>query len=289
MTLNYQDKFFDEAIDFQLGEQLPEGSELIETTTKPGTTRTIIEITIPDEGVSGDVVLFDMIADTNADEFRHVYSSLFSTTTMQINKGPRIPTKIGLHPIYPAISQVDAGYLSAEGLLTDKGGIDYSRDYSMVGAAIQLKGMEGTSYPARLEANGRIYVDKLPVTVKNYTMVIDVPGHYTTYTPLEVGYQANGIDIGEWISYRTAVSKPGDMNKDDVVDIYDALLLQEYWGTDNRNTDINFDGTTDELDFQLLEKYYLSENDFVLDTPDPQSEASGKNIEKIKLELGMTP
>ena len=166
-------------------------------------------------------------------------------------------------------------------MLTDKGGFDYSRDYSKVGATIHLKDLEGTSYPARLEANGRIYVDKLPVTVKNYTMIIDVPGHYTTYTPLEIGYEVNGIDIGEWISYKTAVSKQ--------VDIYDALLLHEYWGTENRNTDINFDGATDELDFQLLEKYYLSDNDFVLDTPEPQSEANGKTIEKIKLELGMTP
>ncbi|TYS59008.1 S8 family serine peptidase [Sutcliffiella horikoshii] len=288
MTLSYQDKFFDESIDFQLGDQLPEGSELVETTTKPGTTRTTIDISIPEEGVSGDVVLFEMTADTNAEEFRYVYAPLFSTTTMQINNGPRITTEIGLHPIYPTISQVDAGFLGAEGLLTENGGFDYSRDYSKVGAAIHLEDMEGTTYPARLEANGRLYVDNLPVTVKKYTMIIDVPGHYTTYTPLEVGYEVNGTDIGEWISYRTAVSKPGDINKDNVVDIYDVLLLHEHWGTENRSTDINFDGTTNELDFQLLEKYYLSENDFVLDTPDPQPEANGMTIEKIKKELGIT-
>jgi subtilisin family serine protease len=289
MTFYYQNKYFDDSVDFQLGADLPEGSKLVETTTTPGTTKTIIDITIPDEGVSGDVVLFEVVADTSADEFRNVYSPLFSNSTMQVNHGPRIQTKIGLHPIYPAFSKVDAGYLGAEGLLTDKGGMDHSRDYSTVGATVQLKDTKGTIYPARLEPNGVIYFDKLPITHKKYTMIIDIPGHYTTYTPLEVGREENGIDIGEWISYRTAVSKPGDINKDNTIDIHDALLLQEHWGTDYRNTDINLDGTTDEQDFTLLEKYYLSENDFVLDTPDPQSEVNGKTIDTIKDELGINP
>ncbi|MCK1992326.1 hypothetical protein MPH61_06890 [Peribacillus muralis] len=61
------------------------------------------------------------------------------------------------------------------------------------------------------------------------------------------------------------------------------------WGTDYRNTDINFDGTTDANDFKLLEKYYLTENDFVMETPDPQSEANGKTIETIKKDLGIIP
>jgi subtilisin family serine protease len=289
MTFYYQDKYFDDSVDFQLGADLPEGSELVETTTTPGTTKTIIDITIPDGGVSEDVVLFEMIADTNANEFRNLYSPLFSHSTMQVNHGPRIQTEVGLHPIYPSFSKVDAGYLSAEGLLTDKGGIDHSLDYSTVGATVQLKDTKGTIYPARLESNGVIYFDKLPIKEKKYTVIIDIPGHYTTYTPLEVGREVNGIDIGEWISYRTAVSKPGDINKDNAVDIQDALLLQEHWGTDYRQTDINFDGTTDEQDFTHLEKYYLSENDFVLDTPDPQSEVNGKTIDTIKDELGINP
>ncbi|MCA1061264.1 dockerin type I domain-containing protein [Rossellomorea aquimaris] len=86
-----------------------------------------------------------------------------------------------------------------------------------------------------------------------------------------------------------AVSKPGDINKDNVIDIHDALLLRDNWGTDYRNTDINFDGTTDEKDFTLLVKYYLSENDFVVNTPDPQSEVNGETIDTIKEELGINP
>ncbi|WP_417898228.1 S8 family serine peptidase [Bacillus haimaensis] len=289
LSFYYSDIFLDAPVNFKLAEGLPEGSQLVETTTKPGTTKSVIDISIPGEGVSGDVALFEVTVDTNEAEFRNAYSPIFSSvSTMQVNGGPRLTTRIGLHPIYPVFSNVNAGFLGAEGFLTSAGGFDYSRDYSEVGAAISVEDAKGNSYPARLESNGRVYFDKLPVTETKYTVVIDIPGHYTTYTPLEVGRKENGIEIGEYLNYRTAVSKPGDINKDNAIDIHDAIMVEKHWGTDYRNTDINFDGTTDAKDFKLLEKYYLSENDFVLDTPNPEEEAEGKTIESIKKALGIT-
>lgn len=290
LSFYYSDKFLDAPVNFKLADGLPEGSELVETTTKPGTTKSVIDISIPGEGVSGDVALFEVTVDTTAKEFKNTYSPIFSSvSTTQVNGGPRLTTRIGAHPIYPTFSNVDAGFIGAEGFLTDAGRFDYSRDYTKVGAAISVEDSKGNSYPARLESNGRVYFDKLPVTETKYTVIIDIPGHYTTYTPLEVGRKENGIFIGEYIDYRTAVSKPGDINKDNAIDIHDAILVEKHWGTDYRNTDINFDGTTDAKDFKLLEKYYLSENDFVLDTPTPEEEAEGKTIESIKKALGITP
>ncbi|MCP3738262.1 Fn3-like domain-containing protein [Rossellomorea sp. BNER] len=289
MTFYYQNKFFDDSIDFQIAEGLPEGSELIETTTTPGTTKSVINIKIPGDGVSGDVALFKIVANTNANEFRNVYSPLFSNSAMKVNDGAWITTKMGLHPIYPAFSKINAGYLGAEGLATEDGRFDKSIDYTTVGATVQLKGSDGKIYPASVGKDGVIDMGKLPISVNEYTVIINVPGHYTTYTPLYVGHEENGIDIGEYINYITAISKPGDINKDNTVDIHDAILLQQHWETDYRNSDINFDGTTDEKDFKHLEKYYLTENDFVLDTPDPQSESNGKTIDTIKKDLGITP
>lgn len=287
-TFYYQNKFFD-SIEFQLADGLPEGSELKETTTTPGTTRSVIDIKIPGAGVSGDVALFKIVADTNGNEFRNPYSSLFDYGAIKVNNGAAwIQTKMGLHPIYPAFSKVSAGYLGAEGLATEDGRFDKTIDYTTVGAKIHLEDSKGTVYPSKVGNDGVIDMGKLPVSVNEYTVVIDVPGHYTTYTPLYVGRNENGIDIGEQINYTTAISKPGDINKDHTIDIHDAILLQQHWGTNNRNTDINFDGTTDQKDFKHLEKYYLTENDFVLDTPSPQTEANGKTIDSIKKDLGIT-
>ncbi|MBX9975074.1 S8 family serine peptidase [Cytobacillus firmus] len=287
-TFYYQNKFFD-SIEFQLADGLPEGSELKETTTTPGTTRSVIDIKIPGAGVSGDVALFKIVADTNGNEFRNPYSSLFEYGAIKVNNGAAwIQTKMGLHPIYPAFSKVSAGYLGAEGLAAEDGRFDKTIDYTTVGATVKLKDTKGTFYPATIGKDGVIDMGKLPVSEHKYTVIIDVPGHYTTYTPLYIGRNEHGIDIGEQINYTTAISKPGDINKDNTIDILDAILLQKHWGTNDRNTDINFDGTTDVKDFKLLEKYYLTENDFVLETPEPQTEANGKTIDTIKKDLGIT-
>ncbi|MFI8688235.1 S8 family serine peptidase [Rossellomorea sp. NPDC077527] len=286
----YNSSKYLDSVEFQLADGLPEGTEL--NVTKTGTTsvRNDIEIKIPGEGVSGDVALLKIVADTNEKEFFNAYSPLFSSvSTMKINNGPRIPTKLGAHPIYPSVSKVNAGFIGAEGLLTDANRFDYSRDYTQIGATIHLEDKDGNIYPVTIPKNGVINFEQLPASVHKYTVVTDVPGHYTTYTPLEAGRTENGVDIGEYVTYYMAVSKPGDINKDNVIDIHDALLLRDHWGTDYRNTDINFDGTTDEKDFTLLVKYYLSENDFVVNTPDPQSEVNGETIDTIKEELGINP
>ncbi|MFJ7936291.1 S8 family serine peptidase [Sporosarcina sp. NPDC096371] len=288
MSFDYQKKFF-ESLDFQLGAGMPEGSKLVETTITPGTTRTTIDITVPGEGVSGDVALFEMVVDTNANEFVNMYPQLFGYSPMKVNNEARISTEMGLHPIYSQLSNVSAGFLSGEGLLTANGGMNFNIDYTTAGVTVQLEDSKGIIHPATLQKNGIIDMGSLPATEKNYTVMIDIPGHYTTYTPLEVGRNVNGVDVGEFITYAPPVSKPGDINKDHKIDIHDAILLQTHWGTDNRNTDINFDGTTDAKDFKFLGKYYLTENDFVLDTPTPERQVNGKTIETIKKELGITP
>ncbi|UPM56434.1 dockerin type I domain-containing protein [Gottfriedia acidiceleris] len=104
---------------------------------------------------------------------------------------------------------------------------------------------------------------------------------------MEVGRKDWNINIGESISYPTVRENAGDLNKDNVIDIYDVILLEQYWGTNNRNTDINFDGKVDALDFKLLEANYLKENDYVLDTPTAVKESNGKTIESVKKSLGI--
>ncbi|USK36291.1 dockerin type I domain-containing protein [Bacillus sp. F19] len=104
---------------------------------------------------------------------------------------------------------------------------------------------------------------------------------------MEIGRKAGDIYIGESISYPTVLEKAGDINKDNVVDIHDVILLEQYWGTNNRNADMNFDKTVDAKDFKLLEANYLKENDYILDTPTAVKEYNGKTIESIKQVLGV--
>lgn len=45
---------------------------------------------------------------------------------------------------------------------------------------------------------------------------------------------------------------------------------QENWGTDNRDTDINFDGKVDVKDIAFVEKNYLMQNPTQKDAPKPK-------------------
>lgn len=48
------------------------------------------------------------------------------------------------------------------------------------------------------------------------------------------------------------------MNQDDVIDIRDALAIQQAWNKSERASDINFDGVVNEKDMQYVVNNYLS-------------------------------
>ncbi|UPM56534.1 dockerin type I domain-containing protein [Gottfriedia acidiceleris] len=77
----------------------------------------------------------------------------------------------------------------------------------------------------------------------------------------------------------------GDVNKDNVIDINDALAIETYWGTNKRSADINFDGTVDAKDFAFVEKNYFMQNPVVDNAPKPVKRSKGKTIDTIKSEL----
>ncbi|MDM5155167.1 dockerin type I domain-containing protein [Bacillus sp. DX1.1] len=77
----------------------------------------------------------------------------------------------------------------------------------------------------------------------------------------------------------------GDVNGDDVIDIMDAVFVEENWKTNKRSADINFDGTVDMKDFAFIEKNFLLVNQTATNPPKPQEKYEGKTLESIKKEL----
>ncbi|MET3195279.1 S8 family serine peptidase [Gottfriedia sp. OAE603] len=262
------------------------------TATSTGTTSKLntINIKAPGDGLIGDMPLFDMEVNTNANEYVNVNSMLFSITSSSYKdltgKTVNPFTQIGLLPSYPAYSTSTAK-INAAGLLNANGSFNFTIDYTTIDAQAKVQDSKGQLYNGDIQKNGNIVFNKLPITEQLYTVIIDVPGHFTTYTPMEIGRKDRDIFIGENISYPTVRENAGDINKDNVIDIYDVILLEQFWGTNNRNTDINYDGLVDTKDFKLLEANYLKENDYVLDTPTGVKEFNGKTIESIKKMLGV--
>jgi Dockerin type I domain len=118
---------------------------------------------------------------------------------------------------------------------------------------------------------------------------IDIPGHFTINKPFYVGFiNDNGVATPHH-NPEIHLSAPiaGDVNKDDVIDLKDALEIQANWGTNTRSSDINFDGTVDALDFAFFETNYLMQNPTVVDAPKAVKVYKDKSIEDVKRELGI--
>jgi hypothetical protein len=117
----------------------------------------------------------------------------------------------------------------------------------------------------------------------------DIPGHFTMYVPFHVGFlDDEGTPTAHWnpeVNFSTPIA--GDVNKDNVIDLMDALYIQTYWGTNKRSADINFDNIVDAKDFAFFEKNYLMQNPTVEDAPKPVKKYKGKSIDDIKEELGI--
>ncbi|QKE73957.1 S8 family serine peptidase [Arthrobacter citreus] len=285
--MDYVAKYFD-SVDFSKSQDLPVGSQV--TTTITGTTSktTAVNITVPGDGIAGDVALFDMNVDTNANEFLNPFASIFSFTTMQVNNesANRLQIILGTLPMYPIYSTATAK-INGVGLYTAAGTYNSSIDYTKVGATMKLKGTNGVMYDGAIEKNGNVTFKGIPAAVQKYTVIMDIPGHFTTYTPLEIGRTERGINIGEAVNYSTVGAKPGDINKDNVIDVMDALMIQTYWGTNKRSADINFDGIVDAKDLALVEKSYLMANPFVTVAPKAVKKYKGSTLESIKSDLGL--
>ncbi|WP_176545164.1 S8 family serine peptidase [Bacillus sp. AFS041924] len=285
--LDYVAKYFD-SVEFKKAQGLPEGSELTTTTTGTTSTGTIVNINVPGDGITGDVTLFDLNVDTNANEFLNPFARILNFSTVQVNSEStnRLQIIMGTLPMYPIYSTATAK-LNGLGLYTAAGTFNGSIDYTTVGATMKLKGTNGEIYDGVIEKNGNVTFKGIPAAVQKYTVIMDIPGHFITYTPLEIGRTERGINIGEAVSYPTVGAKPGDINKDNVIDVMDAIYIQTYWGTNKRSADINFDGVVDVKDLAFVEKYYLLQNPFVTVAPRPVKKFKGMTLEIIKSDLGL--
>ncbi|MBM7586052.1 subtilisin family serine protease [Bacillus pakistanensis] len=151
-------------------------------------------------------------------------------------------------------------------------------DYSTMGATVKVMDEEGNQYPGKVLEEPEFEVGSLPSTGETLKLEFDIPGHFTVHKSFYIGLEGN---VGEkkFIDKKTASA--GDVNKDHVIDILDAIYLEEHWGTNDRKGDINFDGTIDMIDMNYIKQNFLKENPTVPHENHPKSTENGKTLESI--------
>ncbi|KQL41364.1 hypothetical protein AN960_05175 [Bacillus sp. FJAT-25509] len=280
----------------------------VQYTTTPsegGNTKMTITATatgdLANKGIAGDVSLVD--ATFKAKDVYYKGPMSFKSTTgsrffsaVYTNVDNSTVTTQGIQPYFyitPTYSLMRSG-IEAEGLMKF-GGLEPEMkqlDYSKTGTKISVKDSKGKEYGVTDQfgyssTNPWSIRTRLPITEDNFNLKIDVPGHFTLSKDFTVGIKEDGKV--------TAGSKPvqydyipgGDVNKDNVIDVNDALYIQTYWDTNKRAADINYDGVVDAKDMQYVINNYMMQNPWNDNSPKPVKKYKGKTLDDVLEALGL--
>ncbi|MGL5378984.1 S8 family serine peptidase [Clostridium sp.] len=177
----------------------------------------------------------------------------------------------------------------AEGLTFEVSGIirptlGDSFDYSTVGLETHAVDRDGNKFETFYDTQAKRYVFTAPLENKKYDVTYNLPGHFTVYRELTIDrVDQLGIGYYQEMSFERAIA--GDVNKDEVIDINDAIAIKDNYLSNLRAADINFDGVVDMNDLQYVIDNFGIKNPTATETPEPVLEKDGVTIESIKSEL----
>jgi hypothetical protein len=231
-------------------------------------------------GVSGSIPMVDVTfkvkedsgsVTLNLNQFKTSYSN--TNDTVKSVDGITIPYRVErTHSILKSWVYGEAFRGPAYPLLDEPLG---NVDYVKAGAKVKVTDETGTEYPNTLGSsisNSWFLSSKLPLTDKPFTLEVDLPGHFTVKKTFTIG-------LKEDLYYQSAHA--GDVNKDNVIDVNDALSIQSNWNTDKREADINFDGAVDAKDMKYVISNYLMQNPWMYNSPEPVKTQNGQTLESV--------
>ncbi|WP_179865622.1 MULTISPECIES: S8 family serine peptidase [unclassified Bacillus (in: firmicutes)] len=262
----------------------------------PGVTTYLTTVTIKTKDgitpLSGDLKLADLAFKMsnvytaypvmNAASMNSVAVTDSNNTTQNVVSGN--PVIFSMEPTYSLLR----GSKYAEAFLNPAGEALGSIDYSKMGIKIKATSSNGTVYEGLNNSSSTFQVPNLPLTDDEYELELNIPGHFTVHKDFTIGFHEDGkVTNQNLYLYDLKPAYAGDVNKDDVIDVMDALYLQTYWGTNKRDADINFDGVVDEKDMAFVEKNYLMQNPTINYAPTPKKKYKSQTLESVKSALGV--
>ncbi|WP_052427544.1 dockerin type I domain-containing protein [Neobacillus niacini] len=252
--------------------------------TDSGTLRNLkISASLPEgANVTGNIPLVDITLKVRDDKFikepttLSISSSSYTDASNSVVQVPCAGFNVSMIPTYSETF----GDVRAEGLMRN-GAVYFGIDHTMMGGTIKATDVNGIDYNGVISKQPSFTLSKLPVTDLPFTFVMDIPGHFTVKKSFKISDSDFGSLIGQryLLNYNTAIA--GDVNKDDVIDVLDAIYIQSNWGTSKREADINFDGKVDMADLYFVQKNYLMQNPTVADAPTPKKTIKGQSLESL--------
>jgi len=183
-----------------------------------------------------------------------------------------------------------------EGSLRLEGTIDpstsqtnYDLDQRSIGAKVSVSSYDDIMIVDApiINKNGEYEADGLLADKNDYTVKVDVPGHFTMYKQINLSDEVRGEFVGKDLLAYLPIAAAGDSNKDNVIDILDALAVQLYWGTNKASSDFNFDKVVDKKDMEYIIKNFGLQNKTVSNAPKAKTIYKGATLDSILSQLGL--
>jgi len=187
-------------------------------------------------------------------------------------------------------------YSRIQGVLQVEGGNDpvtgemnYAIDFSKANAKVTVTSYDGKNVidVPIIDKYGSYNADGIKPDKNAYTLTVNVPGHFTMNQKVVLSDEVRGETLGKWYRYSLSTAAAGDVNKDNVIDVLDAIELQDFWGTNKASADFNFDKVVDSKDMNYVVKNFGLQNPTVDNAPKAKNSYKGKTLESILKELGM--
>ncbi|XZF76716.1 S8 family serine peptidase [Bacillus sp. AL-1R] len=212
-------------------------------------------------------------------------SSTIDQSNVETNN---VYTFMETYKIKQAYSKLD-GILKLEGTINPTTGKTNSTiDQSKIGAKVTITSYDGkTTVQPIINKSGQYSAEGMKADQKAYTYKVDVPGHFTMNRQVLLSEEVRGETLGKRYNLVFPTTAAGDVNKDDVIDILDALTIQTYWGTNKATADINFDKVIDKKDMDYIIKNFGLQNPTVNKAPKPKTTYKGATLDSILSDLGL--
>ena len=255
-------------------------------------TKLNVNVALTDGKVSGDIPFAEVILNIKNDS-HEIITYFNNSISSYVNENNETNSMIsGVAPILivPTYSKISGNIAAPKPFQKENSSSwNFKIDASQIGAVITVNDHNDSKYTGKLDRFALLEVEGLPSTLEEMELTVDIPGHFTVYKPFHVGFKNDeGEIVAHWnpeLNIESAI--PGDVNKDDVIDVLDAIYLEQYWGTNERSADINFDKIVDAKDMKYIQDHYLEKNQTARSAPEPKEIFEDQTLEDILTKLGL--
>ncbi|WP_179887103.1 S8 family serine peptidase [Bacillus sp. AFS088145] len=232
--------------------------------------------------INGDMDLLDINLKVIDDLNYFVESGFYSQeSSYQTNDGTKftLPTYADHFKFISQHSMLE-GYYHGEAVNLD----NYDLDYSKIGTKAYVVDKKGKKYNASIQENGWMTITDIPATTDDYSLVINIPGHFLYTKKIKLSKTIDGQVQGMYYDLYPDTAAAGDVNGDNVIDIYDAKLVADSAGEtgEKLKADLNKDGVVDIVDFNYVEKNFMSINPYFPTSIKPVEKTSKLTLSELK-------